>query len=211
MRAVTAILLAFSLVIFAQVAAAQSYEEGEHYRVLEPALPLQDSSKIEVAEYFKYTCGACFRFETITKDWKKQLNSDVSFILVPVADNPVDEIMARAYYTAKAMNALDQMHQPLFDTYHIDRKVLSDVEKVAELFASHGVNKDSTTKTLSSFGVSGLVKQANSRKAGVRLASTPTIVINGKYVVEVKGGANAQENILEITDYIIGQIRAQKM
>ena len=62
-------------------------------------------------------------------------------------------VMAHAYYTALTLGVIDKVHQPLFNTVHIDRKLPRNAEEVAELFAKHGVEKEKVTKTFQSFGV----------------------------------------------------------
>jgi thiol:disulfide interchange protein DsbA len=153
-------------------------------------------------------------FETTAKSWKSNLGSDVAFIYSPVALNSVEETMSKAFYTAQVLGVFDKVHQPFFDTFHIERKMISSVDQVEEFFTKAGVDKERFRKTFNSFGVTSAAKQAKTRDESAKISSTPSLVINGKYLIQVQsnsGGGNAQERLLKVADYIIEEIRNKRM
>ena len=72
------------LMIGPLVACAQggstAYQEGVHYDRLSVPLRARSDNKIEVVEFFAYTCGHCYNFEPMVTAWKKQLADDVAFV-----------------------------------------------------------------------------------------------------------------------------------
>jgi len=110
------------------------------------------------------------------------------------------EIHAKAFYAAKLLKK-PELHDAIFKAMNVDGNRLADSMAVAALFEQHGVDKKDTLKLLKSFGVNSLVNKANSLSAGAKIAGTPTLVVNGKYVVESRL-AGSQRRMLEIADYL---------
>ena len=61
-------------------------EEGKEYRKLDKAVPVEAAAgKIEVIEFFWYSCPHCNAFEPKLVNWIKKLPPDVTVRRVPVA------------------------------------------------------------------------------------------------------------------------------
>ncbi len=214
MRVMAAIFaLMFSLVACAdensQAASGQVYKAGEHFVELDNPVRTQNPDKIEVTEVFWYGCGHCFTFEPLVHKWADSLPEDVDFQRSPAMWNILMETHARAFYTAKALGVLEQLHQPLFNALNIERKRLADEDELAEFFAGHGVDKTKFEKAYNSFGVSSQVKQANSRARSYKITGTPEMVVNGKYRITAKM-AGGQAGMLKVADFLIAKIRAEQ-
>lgn len=208
--ALAAICLIFvSLAACADDSASATYQEGKDYRVLANPVLVADPNKIEVAEVFWYGCGHCFAFEPLVRKWKEKLPDDVAYVYVPAMWNGAMERHARIFYTANALGVWDKMHQPIFNAINIDRKHLVDDKEIAALFNQYGVDGDKAIKTLNSFGTTSLVKQADARARGYDIKGTPTLVVNGTYVIETER-AGSHENMLKIASYLVDKIRAEK-
>ncbi|MGI9308442.1 MAG: hypothetical protein ACR2P6_04200, partial [Gammaproteobacteria bacterium] len=84
------------------------YEEGKHYNRLTTAQGTSSPpEKIEVAEIFWYGCPHCYNFEPHIESWKATLPTDVAFVRIPVIWNPTNQIHARAFYTAQALDVTE--------------------------------------------------------------------------------------------------------
>src|SRR5437868_5069067 len=83
----TGTLAATTLGLAADVALAQGTpREGAQYRKLEPRQPTDvPAGKIEVLEFFRYSCPHCFSFEPVLAAWVARLPKDVVFKRVPVS------------------------------------------------------------------------------------------------------------------------------
>jgi len=163
--------------------ATPPFEAGKHFAVLSPAQPTStDAGKIEVAEVFMFACPGCFGFEPHLQRWLEHKADYINFVRIPAPWNPTAEIHARAYYTAEALGKTAEIDGPFFDEFHNKRNYLETEAKLADFFAQHGVEKAAFTSTFNSFAVSSKLKRAEELIERYRVESTPTVVVNGKYV-----------------------------
>lgn len=94
------------------VAIAAEPVEGKDYVLVKPVAP-SSSEKIEVVDFFSYTCGHCFRLSPLIEEWAKKIPADVTLVRSPVAWDESSEFLARVYFTFDAMGRLEDLH-PLF-------------------------------------------------------------------------------------------------
>lgn len=224
-----AMALLFSVAACAENAPQVEYKEGTHYKVLPKPIRTQAQGKIEVAEVFWYGCGHCFTFDPLLSQWKKQAADDVVVRYSPalwdqykasVKDdftnsdvmnwkNPM-AIHARAFYTAEALGVVDKLHQPIFNALNVERKRLTNPVEIADLFNTHaGIDKETFIKTYSSFGVSSLVQRAYHNQLRSMVTGTPSVVVNGKYLITATM-AGGQVEMLQVADYLVAKERAEK-
>lgn len=183
------------------------YQEGEDFRRLTTSQGTSSSpDKIEVAEMFAHTCGACYNFESWFKDWKSKVPADVSVVKIPAIWNPTNEIHARIMYTAEALDIVDTINQAIFNSIHQKGVMLTTDEEIVTLFEDAGVDESAFREAYGSFGVNSALKRAENlgRRYGIRY--TPTIVVNGKYVVENK----TFTNMIDITNELIERERRSR-
>ncbi len=211
MRILVAVLtMMLSLAACAEDQATQeSYQAGTHYEVLATPVRTLDPNKVEVSEVFWYGCGHCFQFEPLIQQWKQDLSEDVIFRRSPAMWNADMETHARAFYTAKALGILDEVHQPLFNALNLQRKKLNTEESLAEFFADFGVDKERFMKTFKSFGVTSQVKQADARARSYKITGTPEMVVDGKYRISASL-AGGHKEMLKVADFLVAKARADK-
>ena len=185
------------------------YVEGKDYLKVEPPVRTITQDKIEVTELFWYGCGHCYHFEPLLNAWEATLPTDVQLVKSPAMWRANMQTHARIFYTAKALDLLDQIHPRVFEAMHKDHKPLLEQDEIAALFAEFDVDKDKFTKTFDSFGVSSQVQQADSRARGFKIQGTPELVIDGRYRVSASM-AGSQQEMLKVAKYLIEQIRAKK-
>ena len=199
-------ILSLSLVSFAAIA-EETYVAGKHYDIISPAIRTAEPSKIEAAEFFWYGCGHCYTFEPMVSQWKKTLDEDVSFRGIPAMWGGAMELHAKAYYAARVLKVEDKMDTAMFQALNVDRKPLRSEKEIAELFVANGVSEEDFYKAYNSFGVGSQVRQANSTARAAKITGTPSMMVNGKYLITTrKAGGNA--NMLKIANYLIEKERA---
>lgn len=196
--------LAFSS--FAQI---EKYVAGTHYTELSAPVNTNDSSKVEVLEAFWYGCSHCFRFEPLLANWEANLPADVDFGHFPAMWNGLMEVHAQVYYTAEAMDALDIIHEPVFNAINIEGNRLQNEGQIGALFAQYGIDEDEFKKAFNSFSVSTKVKQAKQRMQAYEIRSTPNMVVNGKYLVTTGESVRTQADMLEVVDFLVEKERQQ--
>jgi thiol:disulfide interchange protein DsbA len=204
------LLLCLSLVLLVPVSVqAQEYEAGTDYDVISPALRTRNADKIEVLEFFAYSCGHCYNFEPLITQWKQGLADDVEFLPSPAVWNAAMEPHAKAFYAAQALGVLDKMHGALFAAMHVDKKRLSSEAEIRQVFVNNGVSAADFDKAYGSFGIGSQVRQAISRQKSARITGTPEMVVAGKYRVTT-GKAGSQAGMLKIADALVAKERAQR-
>jgi len=186
---------------------AADYQEGEHFKTLPEQVRTRDASKIEVVELFWYGCIHCFHFDPMLKEWEERLPADVDFHRSPAMWNKPMAIHAQAFFAAEALGVLDQMHDPLFAAMNVERKRLADEDELAEFFAQHGVDEVEFRKAFNSFGVQSKVRQADAKARSYRITGTPSLVVDGKYLVTAKGGL---EEIIKVADFLVAKERTAR-
>jgi len=113
---------------FSSVAQIEKFVSGTHYTELKAPVNTRDSSKVEVLEAFWYGCSHCFRFEPLIENWHANAPADVDFARFPAMWNALMEIHAQVYYAAEALDALSQVHDPVFNAINIEGNRLRDYE-----------------------------------------------------------------------------------
>jgi thiol:disulfide interchange protein DsbA len=200
------VLLAWPLAGITQEA-AKSYQAGVDYDLITPSLRTRGTGKIEVVEFFAYSCGHCYNFEPALQQWKKGLADDVALLPTPAVWSAAMEPHARAFFAAQALGVLDTMHGVLFAAMHVDHKRLASESEIRALFVANGVSAEDFNKAFNSFGVGSQVRQAQALAKSARVTGTPEIMVAGKYRVTARKAAG-QGNMLKIADFLIEQERA---
>jgi len=219
-----ALVVGFLLPLFAFAEAAPAapkapaaIEEGKQYEVLEGATKPVPGAKIEVTEVFWYGCGHCYAFEPILEPWVKKLPADVKFSRSPAIwptrrPGMPEDLMkthAKLYYAALAMNAVDKLHQPLFDALQKDGKGMYDDAEIAAVVKAAGVDGDKFVATMKSFAVSSQVTQADARQKAFKVSGTPEIVVANYYKISASN-AGGQKEMLDVADFLIKKLQAAK-
>lgn len=169
----------------AQTGATPPFEAGKHYTALPTPQPTSTpAGKVEVAEVFMFGCPGCYMMEPRIQAWLASKPDYVNFVRVPAPWNPPAIMHARAYYTAEALGKLAAIEAPFFDEIHKNRNYLETEEKLATFFAAHGVDAATFKATFNSSDVAAKVERAGQLIEGYRVESTPTVVVNGKYVTQ---------------------------
>jgi thiol:disulfide interchange protein DsbA len=203
-----AIVLAQSESAPAQEDAPQwQFSEGQHFTMLTTAQGTSSAPDvIEVAEVFWYGCPHCFNFDPYLKKWAPELPDDVRFIRLPVMWNPTNQIHARIFYTAEALNKLDVMHDAVFKEMHANRKPLTSENDIRNFFSRFDVSEEEFNSTFRSFGVESKLKRAKNLTQRYRVQSVPLLVINGKYLTTGPGVKNF-DDMLAVAEELIERER----
>lgn len=203
-------ILTFALLMplaFSSVAQIEKFVSGTHYTEFKAPVNTRDSSKVEVLEAFWYGCSHCFRFEPLIENWHANAPAGVDFARFPAMWNALMEIHAQVYYTAEALDALSQVHDPVFNAINIEGNRLQKESDIGALFAKHGVSEDDFSKAFNSFSVRTKVNQAKKRMKDYGIRSTPNMIVNGKYLIATGENVRTQAEMLEIVDFLVEKER----
>ncbi len=184
------------------VALAEMYEEGVHYERIVPAQPTSTVNKVEVLEIFWYGCPHCFRFEPYVERWLRKKPENAQFVRLPGIFTPSWEVGARAFYTAKLLGMFDELHKPILNAIHLQKRRLNTEDQMRDFFAENGVDKKDFIKTYNSFAVSTRVRRAKTMTSRYGISGVPAIIVAGKYRLSAKSaGSNAE--MLKIINFLV--------
>lgn len=206
-RQILAILL-LSPLAFALQAQPAMYVAGTHYQELPSAVRTADPEKIEVIEVFWYGCNHCFRFQPLVDNWHRNAADDIHFVRFPAIWNSLMQIHARAYYAAESLDAVDQVHEEIFDAINLRGNRLQNENQLATLFSENGIDEEAFSQAFNSFTVNNQVNQAERRMRDYQIQSTPNMIVNGKYLITTNQAVNTQQDMLNVVDYLVEQERA---
>ena len=192
---------------------AQSPVAGKDYTEIPNGRPLDPpaAGTIVVEEFFNYVCPACNSFEPTFVAWQAKLPADVKVVHIPATFRADFMQYAKAYYAAEALGLVDKTHRAVYEAIHVKHSIPAegdrpDEEKIAAFYAGFGVSKDDFLSAMRSFGVNVKVSRATEHMTKNRVPSTPTLVVNGRYLV--KGGASWEDS-LRIAIFLIEKERAR--
>lgn len=177
---------------------------GEDYTVVDNPRPTRPGP-IQVAEFFSYACVHCKDFEPALEDWLSSQGEDVAFKRVPVTWSPAQTVLAQAYVTLEATDALDANHGRIFRAIHDARKQFLTPESVAEYVDGRGVSKQEFMREFNSPRTREQMREVERQLQRYRVNATPSVVVAGKYVVGMQGGP---ARALQVVDHLIAQEKA---
>ena len=191
---------------------AQSPVAGKDYTEIQNGRPLDPPADgtIVVEEFFNYICPACNSFEPTFVAWSAKLPANVKVVHVPATFRADFMQYAKAYYAAEALRLLDKTHRAAYEAIHIKHQMPAegerpDEEKIAAWYANYGVDKDEFLGAMRSFGVNIKVNRATEHMQKLRVPSTPTLVVNGRYMVK----GDTWDDMLRIASFLIEKERAR--
>ncbi len=202
------VLLTLMPLAFSSYAQIDRYIAGTHYTELPNAVNTRDSSKVEVIEAFWYGCSHCFRFEPLVLAWEQGLADDVDFNRFPAMWNPLMKIHGQIYYAAEALDAVETIHQHVYDAINLQGNRMHNEEVIGDLFAEYGISRDDFVAAFNSFSVRSKVNQAESRMQDYQIRSTPNMIVNGKYLVATGENVPTQQEMLNVVDFLVEKERA---
>jgi len=191
-------LVAGLMVLAAQSTLAVDLVEGVTYKTLKPAVPTNVApGKVEVVEVFWYACGHCYLLEPKLEAWeKKGKPANVELIRMPAVWNEVLKTHARLFYTIEILGR-PELNSEAFREINVRGNRLDTPDKIEAFFTSRGVSKADFQKAFSGFAVESKLARAVDLNKRYRITSTPTVVVNGKYVTDA-GMAGGEDKLFQV-------------
>mgnify|MGYP003768509187 CR=1 FL=1 len=193
------------------VTPVRDWQLGADYFLIDPRIPTSTGDKIEVVEVFSYACPHCAHFQPMMDELKAKLPANAQIVLLPAVFNPQWEPFARAYYTAHSLGVVDKTHAALFEALHSQHQSLFTIDALAGFYANYGVDAKSFVSTANSFIVDSQIANGNRLVASYGVGSTPSLVINGKYRIEMNNERNiGPQDVVDIALMLVKQEAAAK-
>jgi len=202
------LLAAVSLAAATLIAPASHAQGNEGYVTLNPAQPSDTPGKIEVLEFFAYTCPHCAAMEPLVEQWEKKIPDDVVLKRVPIAFNAGMKPLQQLYYSLAALERQD-LHPKVFNAIHTEKKRLFDKKSMTEWVVAQGVDKAKFESVFDSFSVTSQVNRANQLAEAYRVEGTPALAVGGKYMTSPAMAGNSYAGAVQQLDKLIPMARGQ--
>jgi protein dithiol oxidoreductase (disulfide-forming) len=200
---------------------AQAWKEGTNYFAVNPPQPTTvPAGKVEVMEVFSYACPACNAFQPIMKQLKARLPANAQVVYLPAAFRPDEDwpMFQRAFFAAQALGVADKTHDAMFDavwntgelaTMNLQtnrpKNPLPSIEDAAKFYARvAGVKPADFLAAAKSFGVEAKMRMADAQIGAMQALSTPTLVVNGKYRLQMQDAGGASQ-LIELVKYLVAK------
>ena len=187
--------------------AQQAFRAGKDYITLErPVATEAGTGKIEVLEFFWYSCPHCNVFEPAFEQWAKNAPKDVVVRRVPVAFREDFVPQQRLYYTLEAMNLVEKMHIKVFNAIHGEKLMLNSEATVLAWAEKQGIDKAKFAETYKSFGVAAKAKRAVQLQNDFKIEGVPSLGVAGRYYIDGTLAGN-MDRALKVAEALIAQTR----
>ena len=182
-------------------------EEGGDYRTLDKRVAVEaPQGKVEVVEFFWYSCPHCNAFEPKLEAWIKKMPADVVMKRVPVAFRDDFVPQQRLFYTLEAMGRLDDLHRKVFQAIHVDRQPIDKEPAILAWAEKQGLDRAKFQELYNSFTVSTKARRAAQLQDAFKVEGVPAIGIAGRYYTDATLSGN-MDRALQVTDYLIAEVR----
>jgi thiol:disulfide interchange protein DsbA len=195
------------LLLAASAAPAAAFEPQQdvHYKLLTPAQPTNVAAgKVEVVEVFWYACGHCYLLEPKLEAWdRKGRPANAELIRLPATWNNSLKTHARLFYTMELLGK-QNLNQDVWREINVKGNRLDTPEAIETFFTSRGVSKADFQKAFAGFSVDSKIMKAEDLNRRYKITSTPTVVVNGKYVTNV-GMAGSEDRLFEVINALVAR------
>jgi protein dithiol oxidoreductase (disulfide-forming) len=200
---------------------AQGWKEGTNYFAVNPPQPTTvPAGKVEVMEVFSYACPACNAFQPIMKQLKATLPANAQVVYLPAAFRPDEDwpMFQRAFFAAQALGIVDKTHEAMFNavwntgelaTMNLQtnrvKNPLPSLEDAARFYSRVAAVKQADFLAAArSFGVEAKMRMADAQIGAMQALSTPTIIINGKYRLQIQDAGGIPQTV-ELVKYLVAK------
>lgn len=206
--------LGFSLVALSAAASPASPQSGLDYRTLDQPQQTAAGNKVDVTEFFWYSCPHCNAFEPDLEAWVKKQGDKINFKRVPIAFRDSFIPQQKLYYTLEALGQVDQLHKKVFHAIHVERQRLDTDNEIADFIGKQGVDKKKFLDMYNSFAVQTKVRQATQMQNAYQVDGVPLVAVDGRYLTSpsIVGASIGnrpepvlQSSTLQVMDFLVAK------
>ena len=183
-------------------------QAGTDYVALKnPATVETPAGKVEVVEFFWYSCPHCNAFEPLFDAWSKRVPKDVVVHRVPIAFRDDFAPQQRLFYALEAMGLLEKLHSKVYAAIHVEKQNLSKTDEIADWVAKQGVDKTKFLAQYNSFSVATKASRATQLQNAYKIDGVPALGVAGRFWTD-GDHAKSMERALQVVDFLVAQVRS---
>jgi len=196
-----------------------SIDEGIEYRVIKPALPVDSGDRIQVIDFFQYSCPHCFAFLRGLQQWRQRQADAIDYRHSPIHWDDAKINHTRMYFALERLGRMADMHERVFREIHIARakldyedpkRFLLQPEDIAAFMAANGIDRSRWSETFGSAEVDALTAGAAQAWRAYRIDGTPAVAIDGKFVTSPTM-AGSRDGALALMDILVRRAQQERV
>lgn len=190
-----------------QQAPARVFTEGKHYSVLSHPVTEPELQRY-LTKYFWLGCPHCQNFEPLLKGY---LETDPSVTLVRKHPALGERwVIDASIFYGLQLNGHGQLVAALLDMYRqtrLDKNALPDSNAINAFLVQHHIDPTTFSEQLKSEAIINAMEQANSEMLDNRLSGVPSLVVNGKYLVngEQPDDVKTADDYYQLLNYLLSK------
>jgi len=189
------------------MAQARQFKEGKDFKRLDkPVAPDAPAGKVDVIEFFWYSCPHCNAFEPTLDAWVKAAPKDLSIRRVPVAFNASFVPQQKLFYTLEGMGKLEALHAKVFRAVHVEKAKLAKDDEILAWVTQQGVDVAKFKEVYGSFSVANQVRRASQLQDSYGVEGVPSMGVAGKYYTDGTM-AGSMQTVLQVVEYLAATAR----
>jgi thiol:disulfide interchange protein DsbA len=192
---------------FAQT--ARPLQENKDFRTVTPSQPGEAGNKIEVLEFFQYSCPHCMSYDPVLQGWRKTLPSDVEYRRIPISWDERSVPHVRTYYTLEALGKTNELHSKVFEAIQTKRMPLLKPDEIADFMATQGIDRKQWLDAYNSFSVGARTSRAGQVWRAYKIDGTPAMAVDGRFVT-APSMAGSNDASLAVLDHLIARARSER-
>jgi thiol:disulfide interchange protein DsbA len=192
-------------VVLAQASAPQVGKD--FVKLAKPAPVEAPAGKVEVVEFFWYSCPHCNAFEPALEEWVKHLPKHMSFRRVPIAFQSSFVPQQQLYYALEAMDLLGKLHARVFTAIHAEKQNLTSADAIADWVAKQGVDKAKFLAQFNSFDASRKANRAKDLMNAYQIEGVPALGVAGRFYTDGTL-AKGMDRALKVVEFLVDEVRA---
>ena len=150
----------------------------------------------------------CYTLEAELDGWVDELDENVAFERLPAIGSDTWRLLGRCYFAMEKLGILQDNHLATFRAIHDKRMQLTSPERFADFIDGKGTTRADFLDAYSSPEVVRKMKQADSLQRRFRVASTPTLIVNGKYRVMTSRSVGVSR-VLDVVEHLLDKDRKE--
>jgi thiol:disulfide interchange protein DsbA len=183
--------------------------EGTDYRLVQPPQPVESGNKVEVLEFFQYSCPHCYAFNPDLEAWRKKLAADVEYKRIHINWDNSTLAHTKLYYSLEQLGKLNEVHDKVFNAIHVGKKRMLDTNEIADLMAANGIDRKQWLEIFNSFSIATKSSKAMQTWRAYKIDGTPALGCDGRYVTS-PSMTGSRSGSLAVMDYLIQRSRGER-
>ena len=170
---------------------AAKFEAGKHFTVISE----NKTATPELSEYFSYYCPTCRAYEPYLEGFKSVMPDQAKFNKVHVdfmrqTSADIQFMLSKALIIAEKTGIDKQFSAAVFKYLQTDRSTIAEAQDIRNIFVLSGGDGNKFDQGMKNFSVLAQAKKAKKIQDSLSerryLTGVPTMVVNGKYLINSK-------------------------